>query len=975
MFGTVSFVTLQFKILQLYLKRLIPLCQKEGNVKKCLSQMGSSKRYQFHVTKAIRFHTQVIKAAKEGEETLQGPILTYLMMCLLLTCLDVYTASLHSITKVRLFQLIAECFTVLASLTLICYYGEELAFNSEEVGSVVYEMDFVGMDPSFQKDLMLVIKRSQKGIRIKPVGLVELSMNTAVGHCNCLLLDFTEPSEQNSFSYSPQQQTFVTPENVKEILKGSTQWNTEAGPSWASDSSHLTFNTPTKTYSSATKPSRTLFISDNEKHAGAIIIYTYFIRKKLGCFITKLESDFVADGRRGDKDEEIATLKTWSTFNQNQRRIVTLTSSVSLPVHAIYTLVTRIKSSDYRDWKLPWGTLTFVNTTYSPNFELLWMYQNFAYFFVYINILPIILIMFGTILFVTLQFKILQLYLKRLIRLCQKEGNVNKCSSQLSSRKSYQFHMTNAIRFHVQIIKVAEEGEKALQGPILTYLMMNLILTCLEVYNASTFLVTNVRLLLLAVESFSILASVTLICYYGEELAFNSEEVGNVVYEMDYVGIDPSFQKDLMLVIRRSQKGIRIKPAGLVELSMNTAVWKINIKNAWNLRMIDYMRTVLISTFQINSTLQVAGTSLDVGTKIYVIRVDDVHSNSLKLASSMMRTNTQQPREDCQNLAMKFLCYRSDEKAWVNYGCRANVDFLRKYPIKIRKLSNINICPEFADFEIDQWNIEDEQRLFLRENDESGVAYDKEGLPIPELDGTVHNIFEEESQFTGENNANRRRKVRIPKAKPKPINFATNFSSVHTTRKVLVKDGLDRPLMSKPLYLHKVDKDILEDSIASVELNNNDNNNNYYDSFNSKENNASFLEEIQDCNENVPYGECLVDLPEMVPTTYIPHAHKSKTINMKKLKTAIWKTLVEDTNLQGDEDIYKKRIKVRKFFEVYNDLPKFLSKRAIEELSCPLAFVALLHLANDQNLKLTKIENKNDFTIAQCKSYLDATQY
>ncbi|KAF5272657.1 hypothetical protein FQA39_LY07684 [Lamprigera yunnana] len=33
------------------------------------------------------------------------------------------------------------------------------------------------------------------------------------------LPDFTEPSEQNSFSYSPQQQTFVTPENIKEILK------------------------------------------------------------------------------------------------------------------------------------------------------------------------------------------------------------------------------------------------------------------------------------------------------------------------------------------------------------------------------------------------------------------------------------------------------------------------------------------------------------------------------------------------------------------------------------------------------------------------------------------------------------------------------------------------------------------------------------------------------------------------------------
>ncbi|KAF5284933.1 hypothetical protein FQA39_LY16888 [Lamprigera yunnana] len=93
-----------------------------------------------------------------------------------------------------------------------------------------------------------------------------LSLDSTLGAVVAVGTDFTEPAEQNSFSYSPQQQTFVTSENVKEILKGSTQWNTEVGPSWASDSPHLTFNTPTKTYSSATKPSRTLFISDNEKH-------------------------------------------------------------------------------------------------------------------------------------------------------------------------------------------------------------------------------------------------------------------------------------------------------------------------------------------------------------------------------------------------------------------------------------------------------------------------------------------------------------------------------------------------------------------------------------------------------------------------------------------------------------------------------------------------------------------------------------
>ncbi|KAF5293386.1 hypothetical protein FQA39_LY02871 [Lamprigera yunnana] len=179
MFGSVSFVTVQFKILHLYLNRLIPLCQEEANAKN-ISQLRLREHYQFHMSNAIHYHSQITKVARELEDVLQGSILTYLMAMMILIGLDVYRGSMQSVTKMQLIQLAAEVSSSLGSVIIICYYGEELAFNSEKVGNVVFEMDFVGTDPSFQKDLMLIMRKSQNGLRLKPAGLVELSMNTAV---------------------------------------------------------------------------------------------------------------------------------------------------------------------------------------------------------------------------------------------------------------------------------------------------------------------------------------------------------------------------------------------------------------------------------------------------------------------------------------------------------------------------------------------------------------------------------------------------------------------------------------------------------------------------------------------------------------------------------------------------------------------------------------------------------------------------
>lgn len=54
-----------------------------------------------------------------------------------------------------------------------------------------------------------------------------------------------------------------------------------------------------------------------------------------------------------------------------------------------------------------------------------------------------------------------------------------------------------------------------------------------------------------------------------------------------------------------------------------------------------------------------------------------------------------------------------------------------------------------------------------------------------------------------------------------------------------------------------------------------------------------------------------------------------------------------------------------KFSEVYKEIPDKLPEKYRSELSCSLAFAALLHLANEHNLELKGQEDLNDIVINQ----------
>merc|ERR1719370_2212828 len=126
-------------------------------------------------------------------------------------------------------------------------------------------------------------------------------------------------------------------------------------------------------------------------------------------------------------------------------------------------------------------------------------------------------------------------------------------------------------------------------------------------------------------------------------------------------------------------------------------------------------------------------------------------------------------------------------------------------------------------------------------------------------------------------------------------------------------------------------------------------------------------------------GDNLVEAPKTVDRAalQIGYAKTAKKVDMKRIKEATWRILTqastEDKENQEDapenqEDADSNELPETSFQALYKTLkmPGKLPKNQSENLSVPLAFIALLHLCNEQNLALESTGDEfKDFTISR----------
>ncbi|XP_072392859.1 condensin complex subunit 2 isoform X2 [Diabrotica undecimpunctata] len=572
---------------------------------------------------------------------------------------------------------------------------------------------------------------------------------------------------------------------------------------------------------------------------------------------------------------------------------------------------------------------------------------------------------------------------------------------------------------------------------------------------------------------------------------------------------------------------------------------KITAKNAWKLQIIDMLKPLCQKSGK--DALQVASTSIDISAKVYGIRVDDVHSEGLKLANNMARVaNTNQADNDGEQsegeqenavaatkTKKRKRPNQTGVKSTINRNPKGNLGKLPKleptdfttrvkpdagtidnlFTNMLKETSNCfvlldknrkffeesdpivkneekismknikipktvgSINPSFNDFIVDVWDPDQEEKK-LSENSLLSqiqpVVFDDHGFPIPELDGSIHDIFETNDmdvdddedvcevrqansilpqmrdsvhivdyrpmemsiqtseysfnpvvrtsngkyidqiwagpshwklkfirrstpRFSGRANLTEKPTKRSRK-KPEAemINFEGEPPEIDFNNVLVIKKKppavdihkITLPLMDQscarimetikelmlkpgvcPVEKSAVKKDENGDEIEVSPYQYENPNDSLYCSQNQDNDNDADMDNRDADDDNivgddehlVQFGgnlaDNLVENPEMVPNTYIQYAKKAKQINMKKLKSAIWYKL---TNIVTETQDKNEKIIPQTYSELYKALPDIMPSKEKEKLSCPLAFFALLHLANEKNLCLNQIPGKND---------------
>lgn len=70
-----------------------------------------------------------------------------------------------------------------------------------------------------------------------------------------------------------------------------------------------------------------------------------------------------------------------------------------------------------------------------------------------------------------------------------------------------------------------------------------------------------------------IICEISLICYWGNEISLESQNVIHACYDVNFFGSDVRFQKALFLIMERSKRPITLTAGKFSPLTLGTFLW------------------------------------------------------------------------------------------------------------------------------------------------------------------------------------------------------------------------------------------------------------------------------------------------------------------------------------------------------------------------------------------------------------------
>uniref|UniRef100_A0A0K8TU89 Odorant receptor n=1 Tax=Epiphyas postvittana TaxID=65032 RepID=A0A0K8TU89_EPIPO len=166
----------QLTILRLDLENLVSRCKADVAVSSCTYTDSLERRFRG----IIQHHNEIIKFSTMNDSIFNGPILFQFLISGWIICTTAYRTVNMSPASGEFLSMILYMIYILSELFLFCFYGNEVAYESEIIMESAYGMDWTELPVKYRRFLIIFMERIKYPIKPKAGKIVPLSINTFI---------------------------------------------------------------------------------------------------------------------------------------------------------------------------------------------------------------------------------------------------------------------------------------------------------------------------------------------------------------------------------------------------------------------------------------------------------------------------------------------------------------------------------------------------------------------------------------------------------------------------------------------------------------------------------------------------------------------------------------------------------------------------------------------------------------------------
>ncbi|KAF5287591.1 hypothetical protein FQA39_LY15868 [Lamprigera yunnana] len=310
------------------------------------------------------------------------------------------------------------------------------------------------------------------------------------------------------------------------------------------------------------------------------IIVLYNNRKQIGDMMVSLHNGvYKPNEQRGGLFERKCIKDTL-----NEAQLLIRIYAVSMVAVVSLGYLTSLKSRltlPQEEWRLGFSYISIVDTSYTPMFEIAYVYQNMGIFMLTLSVYTSDITVIAIIAQACAQLKILEnsvrTYIQRGLTTQRKAGLSDEASVTTTLKETIYYH-------HHTILDTVNTIEELCCYLALCVFLANLVLLCLLMYKTSMLPLASLLFVMYLCYCFLIAIQIFLYCWFGNELTLANESLALGISQTYTPDVPMSHAKALKLMMIRSQRTLCLTAGKFAPLSLDT--YKGIIKGSFSYFMV-----------------------------------------------------------------------------------------------------------------------------------------------------------------------------------------------------------------------------------------------------------------------------------------------------------------------------------------------------------------------------------------------------